>query len=102
MAAAAGGVTTIVDMPFDEPLPVNTVELLDAKAETLEWIARVDIALNGAPQKGAAMVSKVKWSSYDGMAFGLCVKSTCVQGVKVDAEGRVTGAPGTGTFIRPA
>ena len=39
---------------------------------------------------------------YDGMAFGVCVKSTCVQGVEVYAEGRVTGAPGTGTFIRPA
>src|SRR5689334_11083699 len=26
-AAAAGGVTTVVDMPFDEPLPVNTLDL---------------------------------------------------------------------------
>ena len=66
MAAAAGGVTTIVDMPFDEPLPVNTVELLEAKAETLERIARVDIALYGAPQKGAAMASRVKWSPMTG------------------------------------
>lgn len=53
VAAAAGGVTTIVDMPFDEPLPVNSVELLAAKVETLERIARVDVALYGAPQKGA-------------------------------------------------
>ena len=53
VAAAAGGVTTIVDMPFDEPLPVNSVELLEAKVETLERIARVDVALYGAPQKGA-------------------------------------------------
>ena len=53
VAAAAGGVTTIVDMPFDEPLPVNSVELLEAKVETLERIAVVDVALYGAPQKGA-------------------------------------------------
>ncbi len=53
LAAAAGGVTTIVDMPFDEPLPVNTVDLLQAKVETLERVAVVDIALYGAPKKGA-------------------------------------------------
>ena len=53
VAAAAGGVTTIVDMPFDEPLPVNTVALLEAKVETLERVAVVDIALYGAPKKGA-------------------------------------------------
>ena len=53
MAAAAGGVTTIVDMPFDDPLPVNSVELLQAKIETLERIAHVDVALYGAPKKGA-------------------------------------------------
>ena len=53
VAAAAGGVTTIVDMPFDDPLPVNSVELLQAKVETLERIAVVDVALYGAPKKGA-------------------------------------------------
>lgn len=52
VAAAAGGVTTIVDMPFDEPLPANSVELLQAKVETLERVARDDVALYGAPQKG--------------------------------------------------
>ena len=53
VAAAAGGVTTIVDMPFDDPLPVNSVELLQAKVETLERIAVVDVALYGAPKKGS-------------------------------------------------
>ena len=53
VAAAAGGVTTIVDMPFDDPLPVNAVDLLEAKVETLERIAVVDVALYGAPKKGA-------------------------------------------------
>jgi allantoinase len=53
IAAAVGGVTTIVDMPFDDPMPVNTVELLQAKVETLEQIAYVDIALYATPKKGA-------------------------------------------------
>jgi allantoinase len=44
-AAAAGGVTTIVDMPFDEPLPVNDVGTLDAKIATVRELASVDVAL---------------------------------------------------------
>lgn len=44
-AAAAGGVTTIVDMPFDEPLPVNDVDTLDAKIAKVRELASVDVAL---------------------------------------------------------
>src|SRR5689334_20331915 len=44
-AAAAGGVTTIVDMPFDEPAPVNDVELFEAKLAKLRELAAVDVAL---------------------------------------------------------
>ena len=40
IAAAAGGVTTIVDMPFDDPMPVNTVDLLKTKVKTLEKISK--------------------------------------------------------------
>lgn len=50
----------------------------------------------------ASMASKVTWSPYDGMTFGARVAGTYVRGTPVYAEGRVTGAPGTGTFIRPA
>lgn len=53
VAAAAGGVTTIVDMPFDEPKPVKTLERLNAKVEAIDRLAVVDVALYGAPQKGA-------------------------------------------------
>ena len=55
IAAAAGGVTTIVDMPFDDPDPVNTVERLQLKVEVIDRSATVDIALYGAPQKGAGI-----------------------------------------------
>jgi allantoinase len=44
-AAAAGGVTTIVDMPFDEPRPVNDVDLFDAKVAKVRELAAVDVAL---------------------------------------------------------
>ena len=53
VAAAAGGVTTIVDMPFDDPQPVNTLERLQAKVDAIDRLAVVDVALYGAPQKGA-------------------------------------------------
>ena len=35
------------------------------------------------------------------MTFGARVTGTYVRGTPVYAGGRVTGAPGTGTFIRP-
>jgi allantoinase len=47
-SAAAGGVTTIVDMPFDEPYPVTTGALMKEKAETANRVAHVDVALYGS------------------------------------------------------
>jgi allantoinase len=44
-AAAAGGVTTVVDMPFDEPLPVNTLDLFNQKIEAVARYATVDVGL---------------------------------------------------------
>jgi allantoinase len=46
-AAAAGGVTTLVDMPFDDPEPVWHGELLRAKAKQVERECHVDVALCG-------------------------------------------------------
>ena len=53
-AAAAGGVTTVVDMPFDDPNPVDTVARLESKIAELEDIAVVDVALYATAPKGAA------------------------------------------------
>ena len=50
-SAAAGGVTTIVDMPFDEPDPVWSRDLLDAKIGTANRVAHVDVALYGSVKK---------------------------------------------------
>ena len=44
-AAAAGGVTTIIDMPYDADHPINSANLLRAKAERVTREALVDVAL---------------------------------------------------------
>jgi len=44
-AAAAGGVTTIIDMPFDDPIPINTLDLFNQKVEAVQRYATVDVGL---------------------------------------------------------
>lgn len=51
-AALAGGVTTIVDMPYDEPDPITTRALLDAKIEAVHDVAVADVALYGTVPAG--------------------------------------------------
>src|SRR2546422_8423649 len=44
-AAAAGGVTTIVDMPYDDPTPITNVQAFLAKAAAVDREAITDVAL---------------------------------------------------------
>ena len=44
-AAAAGGVTVMVDMPYDEPEPVTSSTLFNEKVATVQRDAHVDVAL---------------------------------------------------------
>jgi allantoinase len=44
-AAAAGGVTTIVEMPYDQGAPVSTPEIFKAKIDLIHQHAKVDVAL---------------------------------------------------------
>ena len=44
-SAAAGGVTTVVDMPYDVPRPVTDAALLAEKIGWVERTAHVDVAL---------------------------------------------------------
>ena len=44
-AAAAGGVTTIVDMPYDAEGPIDSLAAFEAKVQDLEREAHVDVAL---------------------------------------------------------
>lgn len=69
IAAAAGGVTTIVDMPFDDPTPVNTPDLLAAKVRMLEQIAYVDVALYATPKKGAGAAGILEMAEAGACAF---------------------------------
>ncbi len=53
-AAAAGGVTTIVDMPLNSIPPTTSVAALMRKAESMERKLRVDVALWGGAVPGNA------------------------------------------------
>ena len=46
-AAAAGGVTVMVDMPYDDPEPVASRPQLDAKIAEVERDCHIDVALFG-------------------------------------------------------
>jgi allantoinase len=59
-SAAAGGVTTIVDMPYDEGNVVNSAEAVRKKVAHAEPQARVDFALYGTidPAEGASRIAE--------------------------------------------
>ncbi len=46
-SAVAGGITTIVDMPYDNPTPLATLDALERKVEATEKFAHCDVALYG-------------------------------------------------------
>ncbi len=50
-AAAMGGVTTIVDMPYDVPEPITNSKILQDKIDVVEKDAHVDVALYGTISK---------------------------------------------------
>jgi allantoinase len=54
-SAAAGGVTTIVDMPYDHPAPVHTRALLDEKIAAIQTTSYSDVALYGTVTAVPAM-----------------------------------------------
>ncbi len=74
-SAAAGGVTTCVDMPYDVPHPVTDAAILADKIGWVERTAHVDMALYGTitktggvdaiPALAAAGISAFKLSTYE-------------------------------------
>lgn len=54
-SAVSGGVTTLVDMPYDNPNPLTSMELLEAKVAAIETQSLADVALyvTVAPGQGA-------------------------------------------------
>lgn len=51
-SAIAGGVTTIVDMPYDNPAPLNCRARLDEKVAAIEAHAHANVALYGTIMPG--------------------------------------------------
>jgi allantoinase len=70
-SAAAGGVTTIVDMPYDDGDLIATGERLTRKAQTAAKQARVDFALYATihPQDGAERVTELAAAGAAGFKF---------------------------------
>jgi allantoinase len=74
-SAAAGGVTTCVDMPYDVPRPVTDAAILADKIGWVERTAHVDMALYGTitktggvgaiPELAAGGISAFKLSTYE-------------------------------------
>lgn len=58
-AAAAGGVTTIVDMPFDAGAPVSSVERLEQKRKLVTEEALIDVALMATVRPGGDIEATV-------------------------------------------
>jgi len=51
MSAAAGGVTTVCDMPYDVPNPVTTAAIFAEKVEAVHRFSHVDMALYATIKK---------------------------------------------------
>lgn len=59
LSALAGGITTIVDMPYDNPDPLNNLERLEAKIAAVNSVSHCDVALYAtiAPGQSPAVLS---------------------------------------------
>jgi allantoinase len=55
MSAAAGGVTTVCDMPYDVPNPVTTAAIFADKVEHVHRLSHVDMALYGTIKKSGGL-----------------------------------------------
>ena len=81
MSAAAGGVTTCVDMPYDVPRPVTDAAILREKIGWVERLSHVDMALYATIRKdggldaiaglaeGGACSFKLSTYEYDAVRF---------------------------------
>lgn len=56
-SAVAGGITTIVDMPYDNPTPLNTIERLEEKKAAVAAHAHANVALYATVMPGQDMSS---------------------------------------------
>lgn len=101
-SAAAGGVTTCVDMPYDVPHSIHSAALLEEKIGWVERTAHVDVALYGTIQKhggldaiaelaaGGVTAFKLSTYEYDPVRFPRIDHPTMVDAFALIAD---TGLP---------
>lgn len=114
-AAAAGGVTTLVDMPYDVPAPIHTPELFAAKVRSLQQEAHIDVGLLGtvSPQGGSSVAAEMMSAGACGIMLSLWEQDSRryprveygelrkVFQRLADVDGLVTMHPETDAIIRP-
>ena len=73
-AAACGGITTMVEMPFDSPAPLSSIELLDAKVKAIETLSYCDVALYGtlAPHQATDQMYKLADAGVCAFKISVC------------------------------
>ncbi|WP_025785879.1 dihydroorotase family protein [Sporosarcina sp. D27] len=75
-SAAAGGITTFMDMPYDLPNPINNVDIFKKKVEQLEKEAVVDICLWGTISKTNGTDQVIPMAEAGAIAFKMSTFET--------------------------
>ncbi|WP_051404926.1 dihydroorotase [Bacillus cihuensis] len=75
-SAAAGGITTFLDMPYDLPNPINNVEQFKKKVKQLEEEAVVDICLWGTISKKGGTDQIIPLAEAGAIAFKMSTFET--------------------------
>jgi allantoinase len=73
-AAVCGGITTMIEMPFDNPTPLSSIELLQAKVEAIETLSYCDVALYGtlAPNQTTEQMYKLADAGVCAFKISVC------------------------------
>ena len=71
LSAAAGGVTTCCDMPYDVPLPVTDAAIFRDKVEQVHRLSHVDVALYGTIRKDGGVERIAELAEAGASAFKL-------------------------------
>ncbi|MET1178281.1 dihydroorotase [Peribacillus simplex] len=75
-SAAAGGITTFLDMPYDLPNPINNIDQFKKKVEQLEEEAVVDICLWGTISKTGGTDQIIPLAEAGAVAFKMSTFET--------------------------
>ena len=73
-AAVCGGITTMVEMPFDHPTPLNSMDLFAAKVAAIRTLSYSDVALYGtlAPHQPTDVMAPLAEAGVCGFKISVC------------------------------